>query len=495
MLVTRTTYGAQGVCSFVLSAKRFAPILLTLLMLISASAADFNITQISSDDIVSREPVISETGLAAWGAYITTVGGQLAADIMIYSNGTTRPLFRTRLKDNAANIRPYVHSNTIAWVGVMPGTARNVSWQLRQVPSPDRDEGAPELEATPLLRLTESGEQIWLPPPTNGVPVEEPATAPTNGVPASADTETTVPEVATSDTNEVAETEPPPPASEPAVVKPAPDTSTLEDPARRLTSGDTEVMLWRGGADVYQLTADNRDNLGPTAWGDLVAWQTAKGWPFGWEIMVWADGQVIQLTTNYYYDLAPKVHGPQVVWHGWDGHDFEIFLYDHTRGATIQITSNQYDDLSPALWNGVVVWEGYAGANADIFIWENGRTRKLSSNIEDDLNPRIWNGQVVWQGFDGDDFEIYHYDGSSTNKLTSNTYDDVNPDIRDGIICWMGYHDNWDAEIFAWDGGPDAIRLTDNEYEDRNPRTAGGRIIWETEQGGKSIIFLAEPGR
>ena len=500
MLVTRTTYGAVGVCSFVLTAKHLFALLLVFAFFAMpvAQAAEFDVLQISSDEMVSRDPVIGETGFAAWGAYRSPETGGTAADVMIYSNGVAKPLFRTRPRDNPANFRPDVHSNSLVWVGMLAGSTRTVAWQLREVPAPDRDTPVPELPATYHFDLVEAGQQVWSEPSTNRTATNGVAAATNEPAVVAADTNTPPPATApegVSETGAVKKAKSSDLAvpADPAVAKPPPDTANLEDDPRRQPSGDTEILLWRGGGEILRLTEDNRNDLGPSIWGNLIAWQTAKGWPFGWEIMAWADGQLIQLTTNYYYDMAPKVHGSQVVWYGWDGHDFEIFLFDHSKDITTQITSNQYDDVSPALWDGVIVWEGYAGADADIFMWKDGQTRKISENIEDDLNPRIWNGQVVWQGFDGDDFEIYLFDGDKTIKLTSNTYDDVNPDIRDGLICWMGYHSNWDAEIFVWNGGAESVQLTENEFEDRNPRTAGRRVIWESEQAGKSLIFLAEP--
>lgn len=477
---------------------------------VTAHAAEYRTTQISNEDVSSRDPVISDTGMAAWAAYLTTASGEVGADIMVFTNGVAQPLFRTRPRDVRASLKPELQANNLVWVSVGSGARGAPSWILREVPSPDRDTPVPELTATFALTIRDDGTQVWQEPSTAKVETAA-ADATATGEVAAADApaatppppaDTNVVSLAT-DTNAPAAPAstnvppPPPPRSEPPIEEPEPDLDAPDEPARRHTSGDAEVMLWRrGSGEIRQLTRDNRDDLGPSVWGDIIAWQTAKGWPFGWEIMCWAGGQTIQLTTNYYYDMAPRVHGSQIAWYGWDGHDFEVFLYDHSKGSTIQITSNQYDDVSPAIWDGVIVWEGYAGADADIFMWKDGQVRKISKNVEDDLNPRIWKDKVVWQGFDGDDFEIYLYDigtGAEPDKLTSNTYDDVNPDARDGVICWMGYHDNWDAEIFAWDGGPNAVRITENEHEDRNPRTAGGRIIWESEQSGKSLIFLAEP--
>ncbi len=267
---------------------------------------------------------------------------------------------------------------------------------------------------------------------------------------------------------------------------------TSTNQARRGPAGAVEINFWPGTGDVIRVSTDTRHDFAPSVWNGLVAWQKEKGWPFGWEIMMWETNHTWQITTNYYYDMAPVVQGRQMVWYGWDGYDFEIFLYDADQNQITQITSNRYDDVGPVIWDGTIAWEGFPAVEADIFMWKNGQTVKLSDNVEDDFNPHIWNGQVVWQSFDGDDFEIYLYDGSKTVKLTANNFDDVNPVVRDGVITWMGYEGNWDAEIYAWDG-KQTVRLTENEIEDRDPKTADGRIVWTADDNGRSQVWLAEP--
>ena len=472
---------------------------------LSSMAADFVVSQISDNKRTHREPTISETGLAAWMAFTEKESGNIESDIFTYKNGKAENLTFGKTGLNAANLKPQVQSNLVVWVATLP-TTKKADWILREVPSDQRDTPVPELRALYTPRENESGDKWYEEVPTNAIRQEAlvAGTASTNRVPPTALPGTgkvaavtgktpvaATGHVATATNKVVATVVPsnPPPTF---IIEPPVDTSSITQEVRRTDSGDTEICLWRGGAEIERITRDYREDLGPSVWGNLIAWQKSKGWPFGWEIMLWADGQRIQLTTNYYYDMAPKVHQNQVVWYGWDGHDFEIFLYDHTRGTTTQITSNQYDDVSPSIWGGEIVWEGYAGVDADIFLWKSNTITKISDNIEDDLNPRIWNGKVVWQGFDGDDFEIYYYDGEKTVKLTSNTYDDLNPDIGGNLVCWMGYFDNWDSEIFVWDG-KDTTRLTDNEWEDRDPKTAGGRVIWQSDQEISSVIYLAEP--
>ncbi|HBA86400.1 MAG TPA: hypothetical protein DCZ95_20155 [Verrucomicrobia bacterium] len=428
-----------------------------------APAKEFTVIQISDEKMYNREPVIGETGLAAWSAYVNNDKGEVGSEIYVYTNGTPSSITQGQVGAPKSNIKPEIQSNIVVWSGTFQGLGdSDVDWVLREVP--EDNSPVKELDATYNIRIDKDGKQVF--EKSSSVSSSEN----TNGLTAEASGSTNAPAAST---NEI----------------PAP-----QDTSRRTPSGDAEICRWDSdlAIEFKRLSHDARNDLAPSVWGQLVSWQKAKGWPFGWEIMIWNDGVQQQLTTNYYYDMAPKVHKDRVVWYGWDGHDFEIYLYD-TLGGVSQITSNQYDDVSPVIWGDTLAWEGYAGVDADVFIWKEGKIQKVSDNIEDDLNPRVWNGQVVWQGFDGDDFEIYLYDGVKTIKLTSNTYDDVNPHIQDDLICWMGYFDNWDSEIFVWDGGPQAIRLTDNEFEERDPRTGKGMVVWQSDQQGKSLIYLASP--
>jgi hypothetical protein len=412
------------------------------------SAAEFNIRQVADDKSLNREPVLSETGLAAWYS-LKSAFTNSSSDIIVHQNGETRCLSCDYTEFLASNIKPQVQSNKVVWTTTYTNYPDPTQFTLGITEVPNRDELKPGLDLDAHWKVVDGGSK-W----------QEPDRQQFVGL-----------------TNEVVEG----------------DTSTTNRaPSGRHPSGNAEIVSWSPEEGFKRITTDYRNDLAPAVGGRLVAWQKAKGWPFGWEIFAYNQIEQFQLTTNYYYDMAPKIHGDQIVWYGWDGHDFEIFLHDAKNGGTLQISSNQFDDVSPIIWDGVVAWEAYPAVEADIFMWKDGRITKLSDNTEDDFNPRLWNGQVVWQGFDGDDFEIYYFDGKKTVKLTSNLFDDVNPDIRDGLITWMGYHDNFDAEIYVYDGKT-ITRLTENDYEDRDPRTAGGRIVWQADDDDKSYIWLAEP--
>ncbi len=407
------------------------------------ASAEFAIRQIADETYINRTPVISETGLVAWKGFRLGPDATSGSDIFVYRDGERFNLTEGAIEPHAGNNDPQVHGDAIVWVSTITTRPREHTWVLRD---PPLDPDMPEPDAR--FAVADGADN----------PPERQILRKVGG------------------TNFIEEVE----------------GETPTGRSRRSPSGDNEIMYWDGN-EIMRITADGRNDLAPGFWGDTIAWQKARGWPYGWEIMVWADGHRMQMTTNYYYDMAPRVHDGQVVWYGWDGSDYQIFLYDHEAGTTTQITDNSHDDVSPRNWGGEVVWEGFPTMHSDIFLWRDGEIIQLSDNVEDDLNPQIWDGQVVWQSFDGDFFQIYHFDGNETVRLTNTRYDNVNPQIRDGVITWMGYVDNYDAEIFAWTGGPDPIRLTENDYEDQHPRTAGGRIVWQADFDGQSHIFLAEP--
>jgi hypothetical protein len=420
-----------------------------------AHAIEFNLRQVANERLSNRDPVLSEAGVAAWITYDTNDVAAAITDLAYLRGDDIVSLGQNSAASFYANAKPVVQSNAIVWIANYRNFPAGHSWILQEVPN--RDDGATEIPALYRAYVSPTGEKLF-----------ENLSFGTGAV--------------SFVTNNEAEATTPPAGTAPP-----------EQELRRHPSGDSEVNFWAGTGDVVRVSTDRRHDFAPSFWGRLIAWQKEKGFPFGWEVMIWDDGVTKQLTTNYYYDMAPKVQGRQVVWYGWDGYDFEIFLYDANTDQTIQITSNRYDDVGPVLWDGVVAWEGYPAVEADIFLYKDGQVSKISDNVEDDINPRIWNGQVVWQAFDGDDFEIYLYDGTKSVKVTKNNFDDTNPDIRDGLITWMGYEGNWDAEIYAWDGTGEPARLTENEEEDRDPKTASRRIIWSVEREGKSQIWLADP--
>lgn len=424
-------------------------------LLPGASAIEFDIRQIADELHINRDAVISENGSAVWSQYVTNEITPSITDLIIYRDGGRTNLTTETSAAFYGNAKPVVESNAIVWVANYNTFPRDQFWTLREVPV--RDEEAIEMPALYKVRVNAAGEREFY-----------------NVADTTGHVEIVTNEVGNISTNYF----PPPPVA---------------DQVRRHPSGAAEINFWPGTGDVVRVSTDARNDFNPSFSGRLISWQKAKGFPFGWEIMVWDDGVTKQMTTNFYYEMAPKVHGRQVVWYGWDGYDFEIFLYDADREQILQLTSNRYDDVSPVIWNGQIAWEGYPAVEADIFLYRDGETIKISDNIEDDINPRIWNGQVVWQSFDGDDFEIYLYDGTKSIKVTANNYDDTNPDIRDGLITWMGYEGNWDAEIFAWDGTGQPVQLTTNDDEDRDPRTANRRIVWTIDRQGKSQVWLATP--
>jgi beta propeller repeat protein len=419
-------------------------------------AVDFEVSRISDPKTNSRDPVISETGLAAWTYSSSADLASAYSHIAVYESANKKIDTSTLLHFTGA-AKLQFHQNKLAFV------ANYLDTKQRRLMRP----GAPPVTITNAM----------------GEIIQEKR-----------------PDIDTSDSVTYALDE---------IARQS--VSQTGDGGRASASRETgqasvsTVWVWQYGTkNIDRMPTTNLGNQGPAIWDNIIVWQSEQEWPFGYEIMYSMGGSEIrQLTTNRYYELVPQVHRDKIVWYGWDGYDYEIFMHDIERDETIQITDNRYDDTMPQIWNDVIVWEGYPGVEGQIYMWKDGQTTRISQNADDDINPRIWENYIVWQGFDGDDFEIYLYDiakGGEAIKLTSNNFDDTNPRIRDDLLVWMGYHDNWDAEIYYADlrGISSANdvrieRLTDNDVEDRDVSTAGRRIIWVTEESGTPQIMLAEP--
>ena len=416
-------------------------VIATLILLGTCTAvrAEFAIQQIADPDFLNRDPVISETGIVAWHGMRLQGAGQ-RSHVFAHRDGELDIL--TLNTPTWGNSSLHINGDRITWVSYLH----------------ERGEGRTQDLADPVF---DDDDQIldgrWVVAAESGDAPHE----------------------------------------QRLIAMGDPDRAIGDHPLGGRTSprrgtGDAEIMLWNGD-QITRLTVNNLDDQGPVVDEGLVAWQVGRGWPFGWEIMAWANGTYLQLTTNFYYDMGPQISGNQVVWYGWDGQYNQVFLYDHEAEEITQLTDTSYNNTGPRISNGVVFWEGLPDAGSDIFMWRDGEITRLTNNPDDDRNIRTWNGQAVWESFDGSFFQIYHFDGGEVHQLTNTRYDNMQPDIGEGVITWMGYVDNFDAEIFAWTGGPDPIRLTENDYEDRRPRTAGGRIVWQADDEDASYIFLAEP--
>lgn len=459
------------------------------------------IRQLANPELTNRDPQISETGLIVWTSYaegIPEEGG--GASINFFHNGTTGTVTKAA-GTGLSHGKPIAFEDTVLWHGTRTNSNRAVTWVLREVPDDRRDIPYKELPAlyrsqlplgvagTGLNMHLNPDYQLFSGPHSNEVDFLNSAQPGLYSIP------TNLLDKAVTDLNDPREL-----AANPysLAITNKPNTNVVvsvqtNNLARRNASGLHEIYTWSEEQGIKQISHDGRNDFAPSGNSSFMAWQKAKYFPFGWEIMVLDGEERTQLTTNYYYDMAPQVYNRQVVWYGWDGNDYEVYLYDADLKKITQVTSNDYDDVSPVIWDGMIAWEGYAGSEADIFLYQEGLIKQLSENYEDDINPRIWNGQVVWQGYDGDDFEIYYFNGNTSTKLTTNDHDDIQPDIRDGVITWMGYAESWDAEIYYSRDGQTINQLTDNDYEDRNPVTSQGKIVWQADNYEQSLIFLAEP--
>jgi len=278
------------------------------------------------------------------------------------------------------------------------------------------------------------------------------------------------------------------------------DASTDDKKAQRQNwrgSGrSADVAVIRPGGNIDRITPGTRNFSFPVISEAGIAFQCARGWPYGYEILTWKPDatNLTQITTNYFYVLNPQIQGQDLVFQAWDGNDYEIFLYRFDTKQTEQITNNQFDDIYPVVWGSEIAWVAHPTVTAEIFLMRDGVIRKISEGTEDNAFPCIWNGRVVWQGYDDTDLEIYYFNGRRTIKLTSNTWDDMTPKLNNGLIAWLSYVDNWDSEIMALDLSDNiAVQLTDNDVEDSRVQTAGEKVVWQSISDEGGLIQMAVP--
>jgi hypothetical protein len=468
------------------SASRQTAIMLVWLLLCATAvpAREFSVQTLSDPKGNARNPSIGETGLVAWQAFFPSepeislsqrpdvlrgVPSSQRSDIILWRAGQTTDITAADA-GIVSSERPHVFRDSVVFnASFRHGTGGGYPFKLSIPPK------------TEVMQKMESDYPELFDPPRPAIK---------SAVEAALEAE-----------NAAGGTNPPPaePAAEPAPSDPtASPTNNLKGQHQMWRHGGQygDIAVYRQDGNIERLTPGEAYVSMPVMSEAGVAFQHARGWPYGYEIIGWKPGttNLIQITTNYFYALNADIHGNELVFQAWDGDDYEIYLYRFDTEQLEQITNNQFDDISPVVWNGQIAWIAHPTVTAEIFFMADGVIRKISEGTEDNSAPSIWEGKVVWQGYDDTDLEIYYFNGRRTVKLTSNTWDDMAPKICDGVIAWMSYVDNWDGEIMALDLGDNtAIQLTDNDFEDFFPQTVGEKIVWQTVNGDGSIIQMATP--
>ncbi len=441
-----------------------------------AGARDFNVRTLSEPGVDARNPSIGSRGLVAWQGHMPHLSDQPAStrsdviraptgsrttDIFVWKNGEIRNITFGSSRIPRRSERPRVYGDSVLFL----------AWF-----KDDADGGFPFDMATPpkseiMLQMQSDYPSLFDPPHA------APGSALESELAADQPYEETAPETAMPEDHILKE-------------------HSMQHQSWRDSGPSGDIAIYGPDNSILRITPGTRHFSNPVMSEAGVAFQVARGWPYGYEIFVWEPGdtRLSQLTTNYFYVLNPDIHGQELVFQGWDGIDYEIFRYRFDTGLLEQITDNQFDDTHPVVWNGEIAWIAYPTINAEIFHYREGEIRKISEDSQDNSHPSIWAGRVVWQGYDDTDLEIYYFNGRRTIKLTSNTWDDMTPLIRDGVITWMSYIDNSDSEIMALDLSDNiAVRLTENDWEDSFPRTAGERVVWQSLTPEGTSVMMAEP--
>ena len=430
-----------------------------------ASARTFSVQTISNPADNSRNPSIGETGLVAWQTYLKNENGDAGSHrsvIFMYRNGKMEDVTGGDPRFLRSE-RPIVFRDSIAFMAWYRNESTGgFPFQLELPQKTER-----------MLKMESEYSDLFDPP----------LAAPVSAIEADAALQDT--------TNQLPEESQP----LPEVVDINP-TNALQYQNWRGSGKGGDVTIYYPNDGVKRITPGNRHYNFPVVSEAGAAFLCARGWPYGYDMVVWktGDDKLIQVTANYFYVLNPNIHGNELVFQGWDGDDYEIYRYRFDSGQLEQITNNQFDDISPVVWNGEIAWVAHPTITAEIFHWRDGMIRKISEGSSDNGNPSIWEGKVTWQGYDETDIEIYYFNGRRTIKLTSNTWDDIFPKFDAGLIVWMSYVDNWDSEIMAIDLGDNiAVQITENDLEDVFPQTAGEKIVWQTLAPDSSTIQMATP--
>ena len=428
---------------------------------LAAAAREFTVQALTDSNSNSRLPSIGDTGLVAWQGFssntVAPTPDSQRSDIFLWRDGQVQNITAPDPRIDGRSQRPLVYGDSVVFMAWFK-TDSGGGYPFDLTIPPKTEE---------MLRMQADYPTLFDPPlPTPKSAVEAEAGA--------------------GDTN--------PPPAEP-VAAPV-GTNSLQHQMWRSSGKGGDIVVYRPDGTLERISPGTRHFSFPVMSGSGVAFQCARGWPYGYELLVWKPGDAVltQLTTNYFYVLNPDMHGPELVFQAWDGDDYEIFRYNFDTGQLEQITNNQFDDTSPVVWNGQIAWVAHPTVTAEIFFWSDGAIRKISEGTEDNGAPCIWEGKVVWQGYDDTDVEIYYFNGRRTIKLTSNTWDDIAPRLHSGLITWMSYVDNWDSEIMALDLGDNvAVQLTDNDYEDSFPQTSSEKIVWQTITDTGSTVQMAVP--
>jgi len=446
-----------------------------LLFALPLSAREFTVQTLSESNGNYRMPSIGDTGLVAWQGYpqnvaneslsqrrdiISTPNDAARSDIFIWQDGESKNITRDHAQIVGRSQRPHVFQGSIvfeAWF--RSDIAGGIPFKLS--PPPKNEE----------MRQMESEYPTLFEPPTSALEA-----AAKEEDPEAADKEKLKEE-----------------AKEEALPK---EDKNLQAQQWRHGGKSSDIVLYQKDGTYKRITPGTRQFSFPVISEAGIAFQCARGWPYGYEILAWKPKatNLLQVTTNYFYVLNPDMQGNDLVFQAWDGNDYEIFIYHFDTEILEQITNNQFDDISPVVWGGEVAWVAHPTVNAEIFFIRDDVIRKISDGTEDNGAPSIWNGRVVWQGYDDTDLEIYYFNGRRAIKLTSNTWDDLAPKIHSGLITWMSYIDNWDAEIMALDLSDNiSVQLSDNDFEDSYPQTAGEKVVWQTITDQGTLIQMASP--
>jgi len=180
------------------------------------------------------------------------------------------------------------------------------------------------------------------------------------------------------------------------------------------------VWLWHDGTDyevIYfdgvtatQLTNNSEPDVGARIGNDgTVVWSHHDGTDY--EVMLYKAGVIQQLTNNTVDDSitrAPNDSGQFFFYRGSSSPNIDLMFYDGAAVQTVATTIGDDDTATPSLNNaGQLAFSKSDGTDLELFVWDGAVTTQVTDNALDDYRAGLNDvGALAWQRDHGDLAEI-----------------------------------------------------------------------------------------
>ncbi len=259
-------------------------------------------------------------------------------------------------------------------------------------------------------------------------------------------------------------------------------------------------------------TDDPEDQMYPTLWDTLVAWQefSVRQQSQDWDVFM-ADTLGDEQGDIWIYPVSavegiseqrPAIHGNTVVWEdeisgGVDIYGADISFLNDIRIFPVAVFDG--NQATPAIWRDQVLWQDDFHGDWDIYlsdIWlTNWVTEQpLVLRESDQIQVSIGDGIAVWQDNSFGDWDIVGADLTNLYGVCFFTElgqesDQMNPAVSGGIVVYQDNRNgNWDIYAMNLYTGLEQ-RLTKHKTDQVNPAISGNRVVWQDSREGDWRIY------